>query len=179
MQKLPNWLLSKELRDAVNSRTPFYIPNAVATLSYKWDDVIELINMDKQLTRHMKAGGFLIHFLNDKFQNIVDLAEQIQSVFPSRTGDMSVHLYGSLSKESGSHGRHKDTANVFFIQGSGITKFAFDDGSSYNLYNGDLLYIPKGLQHKAIPLSKRISISVPLNKGITAKPLDRTVYDFS
>ena len=86
MQKLPNWLTSKELRDAVNSRTPFYIPNAVPTLNYKWDDVIELINMDKQLTRYMKAGGFLVHFLNDKFQSIVDLAEQLHQALMDQLG---------------------------------------------------------------------------------------------
>lgn len=165
MQKLPNWLTSKELRDAVNSRTPFYIPNAVPTLNYKWDDVIELINMDKQLTRHMKGGGFLIHFLNDKFQSIVDLGQAIQNTFPSRTGDTTIHLYGSLSAESGTFGRHKDTANVFFIQGSGRTKFAFDDGSSYNLYNGDLLYIPCGVYHTPEPQGARFGFSIGLEEG--------------
>lgn len=165
MQKLLSWLQSKELRDAVNSRTPFYIPNAVPVLSYKWDDVIELMNMDKQLTKHMKAGGFLIHFLNDKFQQIVDIGEQLQNTFPSRTGDTTIHLYGSLSKESGNFGRHKDTANVFFIQGSGITKFAFDNEISYNLYNGDLLYIPCGVYHTPEPQGARFGFSIGLEEG--------------
>ena len=48
---------------------------------------------------------------------------------------------------------------------------------------GDLLYIPKGLMHRAIPKTKRISISVPVserkaNEG-ALKPQDRKYYDFT
>jgi ribosomal protein L16 Arg81 hydroxylase len=58
-----------------------------------------------------------------------------------------------------------------------------DDVTSLDLTVGDLLYIPKGLMHRAIPKTKRISISVPVaerkaNEG-ALKTQDRTYYDFA
>ena len=43
---------------------------------------------------------------------------------------------------------------------------------------GDLLYIPTGLYHKAIPQGARVSVSIPLGEG-NKKPLDRRYYDFT
>jgi ribosomal protein L16 Arg81 hydroxylase len=63
--------------------------------------------------------------------------------------------------------------------------FENDDGdfTSFDLTVGDLLYIPKGLMHRAIPKTKRISISVPVaerkpNEG-SLKTQDRKYYDFT
>lgn len=44
---------------------------------------------------------------------------------------------------------------------------------------GDLLYIPAGMFHKAIPIGPRISISVPFSESDTQRPLDRNYYDFT
>ena len=54
-----------------------------------------------------------------------------------------------------------------------------DDYTEFDLTAGDLLYIPKGLVHKAVAQTRRISISVPLIEDTEAKPLDRKEYDFS
>jgi|TARA_R100001530_G_scaffold26713_1_gene21425 mannose-6-phosphate isomerase-like protein (cupin superfamily) len=102
-------------------------------------------------------------------------------------GAADAHFYCSYSEKSNSFKEHADLDDNFLVHANGSVRWIVynslenkeGDTTEIDLTVGDLLYIPKGLQHKAIPLSKRISISVPLNKGITAKPLDRTVYDFS
>lgn len=44
---------------------------------------------------------------------------------------------------------------------------------------GDLLYIPAGFFHKAVPCGPRISISVPVAESRREYPLDREYYDFT
>ena len=101
-------------------------------------------------------------------------------------GAADAHFYCSKTEKSRSFDPHIDNDDNFLVHAHGSVKWTVcnnlnnkGDATSFNLTTGDLLYIPKGLAHSAVPLSKRISISVPLIEGITAKPLDRTVYDFS
>jgi len=47
------------------------------------------------------------------------------------------------------------------------------------LKTGDLLYIPAGMFHKAVPDSARVSISVPLAEMSSARSIDRDYYDFT
>lgn len=44
---------------------------------------------------------------------------------------------------------------------------------------GDLLYIPAGMFHTAVPAGPRISISVPVFESRREYPLDRNYYDFT
>lgn len=44
---------------------------------------------------------------------------------------------------------------------------------------GDLLYIPAGFFHKAVPAGPRISISVPVMESRRERPVDRIYYDFT
>ena len=101
-------------------------------------------------------------------------------------GAADAHFYCSKTEKSRSFDPHIDNDDNFLVHAHGSVKWTVcnnldnkGDATSFNLTTGDLLYIPKGLAHSAVPLSKRISISVPLIEDITAKPLDRTVYDFS
>ena len=102
-------------------------------------------------------------------------------------GAADAHFYCSYSEKSNSFKEHADLDDNFLVHANGSVRWTVynslenkeDDITEHDLTVGDLLYIPKGLAHSAVPLSKRISISVPLIEDITAKPLDRTVYDFS
>ena len=53
-----------------------------------------------------------------------------------------------------------------------------NDVETFKLTAGDMLYIPKGIGHAAVPLSKRISISVPLLEGKNLIPINRNFYNF-
>jgi ribosomal protein L16 Arg81 hydroxylase len=102
-------------------------------------------------------------------------------------GAADAHFYCSYSEKSHSFKEHADLDDNFLVHASGSVRWTVynslenkeGDTTEHDLTVGDLLYIPKGLKHKAIPLSKRISISIPLTQGISVKPLDRKVYDFS
>jgi len=102
-------------------------------------------------------------------------------------GAADAHFYCSYSEKSHSFKEHADLDDNFLVHANGTVRWTVynslenkeGDTTELDLTIGDLLYIPKGLKHKAIPLSKRISISIPLTQGISVKPLDRKVYDFS
>ncbi len=86
---------------------------------------------------------------------------------------------------------HIDYDDNFLVHAEGdvswdiSNSFENDEGdfTSIDLTMGDLLYIPKGIMHRALPKTKRISISVPVaerkpNEG-PLKTQDRTYYDFT
>lgn len=165
MLKQPDWVSSEELVSAVNDRTPLFIPNALDNLDYNWDDVIECLNIDNVPQKWMQYGGFVCEKLTNRFITIVELGMLLKAAFPPRTNDMTIHLYGSFSHRSETFGMHRDTADVFFIQGMGKTKFDFEFNRSYNLRMGDCLYIPRGVYHDPKPITPRFGFSIGLENG--------------
>ena len=115
---------------------------------------------------------------------ISNIAKAVEEHFG---GAADAHFYCSYSEKSHSFKEHADLDDNFLVHANGTVRWTVynslenkeGDTTELDLTIGDLLYIPKGLKHKAIPLSKRISISIPLTQGISVKPLDRKVYDFS
>tara|TARA_R100001460_G_C3557668_1_gene175627 strand:+ start:286 stop:1002 length:717 start_codon:yes stop_codon:yes gene_type:complete len=122
-------------------------------------------------------------------KEISSIAYAIEKEFK---GACDAHFYCSKTAKSRSFDPHIDHDDNFLVHAHGSVKWTIcntldnkgNDTTSFNLTNGDLLYIPKGLAHSAVPLSKRISISVPLlefndMKTNTITPMDRKYYDFS
>lgn len=106
-------------------------------------------------------------------------------------GAADAHFYCSGVPNASTFSAHIDFDDNFLVHAQGdvswevYNSFENDDGdfTSLDLTVGDLLYIPKGLKHRAIPKTKRISISVPVaerrpNEG-SLKPQDREYYDFT
>lgn len=106
-------------------------------------------------------------------------------------GAADAHFYCSGMPNASTFSAHIDYDDNFLVHAQGdvswevYNSFENDDGdfTSLDLTVGDLLYIPKGLKHRAIPKTKRISISVPVaerrpNEG-SLKPQDREYYDFT
>jgi ribosomal protein L16 Arg81 hydroxylase len=107
------------------------------------------------------------------------------------------HFYCSHSSDSKSFECHADQLDNFLIHSIGRVHWKvyslFTDGkksrltdeeeSKYTpfideiLSEGDVLYIPKGLFHRAYAVGPRISISVQV--ASKAEPIDRTWYDFT
>ena len=101
-------------------------------------------------------------------------------------GAADAHFYCSKGIKSCSFNAHADLDDNFLIHCYGSVKWVVsntlenikEDSSEFNLTVGDMLYIPKKLMHQAFPLSKRISISVPLLEGKQIVPINRTKYFF-
>lgn len=106
-------------------------------------------------------------------------------------GAADAHFYCSGMPNASTFSAHIDYDDNFLVHAQGdvswevYNSFENDDGdfTSLDLTVGDLLYIPKGLKHRAIPKTKRISISVPVaerrpNEG-SLKTQDREYYDFT
>ena len=106
-------------------------------------------------------------------------------------GAADAHFYCSGMPNASTFSAHIDFDDNFLVHAQGdvswevYNSFENDDGdfTSLDLTVGDLLYIPKGVKHRAIPKTKRISISVPVaerrpNEG-SLKPQDREYYDFT
>lgn len=106
-------------------------------------------------------------------------------------GAADAHFYCSGVPNASTFSAHIDFDDNFLVHAQGdvswevYNSFENDDGdfTSLDLTVGDLLYIPKGLKHRAIPKTKRISISVPVaerrpNEG-SLKTQDREYYDFT
>ena len=106
-------------------------------------------------------------------------------------GAADAHFYCSGMPNASTFSAHIDFDDNFLVHAQGdvswevYNSFENDDGdfTSLDLTIGDLLYIPKGLKHRAIPKTKRISISVPVaerrpNEG-SLKTQDREYHDFT
>lgn len=106
-------------------------------------------------------------------------------------GAADAHFYCSGMPNASTFSAHIDFDDNFLVHAQGdvswevYNSFENDDGdfTSLDLTVGDLLYIPKGIKHRAIPKTKRISISVPVaerrpNEG-SLKTQDREYYDFT
>ena len=125
------------------------------------------------------------------------LSGAVERQFEGSAAD--AHLYCSPIKNALTFPCHRDSDNNFLVHAIGKVRWKVYDvfagkDSSANLtlkqeekmklkYDevltvGDLLYIPTGLYHKAIPQGARVSVSIPLGEG-NKKRLDRRYYDFT
>ncbi len=96
------------------------------------------------------------------FKQGQDFQTEVQKIYDYRGEKINTHIFASLSKKGISYCHH-DEMSVFLIPTYG--------GVVYNIYTeteqhifllkkGDLLTIPKGVVHSAIPLNPRIVVSV-------------------
>jgi|SaaInlLV_10m_DNA_4_1040232.scaffolds.fasta_scaffold11575_2 mannose-6-phosphate isomerase-like protein (cupin superfamily) len=78
------------------------------------------------------------------------------------------HLFIDLNVGGGSLGRHQDEVDVWYWQLQGETLWELGRlEACFHLYEGDLLYIPKNLEHKVTSLSPRSGVS--FSKGEVLK----------
>ena len=105
-------------------------------------------------------------------------------------GAADAHFYCSGVPNASTFPTHADLDDNFLVHVQGDVSWEVSrtfendagDVDCFDLTVGDLLYIPKGLGHKAVPKTKRISISVPIaERKPHEKPLkaqDRHIYSF-
>lgn len=110
-----------------------------------------------------------------------ELFEEFCDVFPEKSIDF--HLYGGLNSSSNHFSAHNDLADNFIIHLDGQCEWtiykeqaSYDEALNYKRIDesklsiqyqeivnpGDILFIPSSKYHKCVPLSKRLSLSVPI-----------------
>ena len=72
------------------------------------------------------------------------------------------HLYIGIDVTNPGFGRHNDQEDVWFWQNKGISRWDFDNGDSYTLNEGDLIYVPEGVYHKVSTVEARFGISMSI-----------------
>jgi len=130
------------------------------------EDKIEMIN------NNVKYRPYIREQVNNKSTLIFVEAENIKEEFKSlkkvfelkfpklkKSKRWEVHIYFSYSGESTSFKTHTDVADNIIVQTEGLSKWHLPGFFNKTLAIGDMLWIPKGVEHGCVPLSKRISLS--------------------
>jgi ribosomal protein L16 Arg81 hydroxylase len=177
-----NYLKPKDSRLIWRRDDYWYDPKRLQTLWYKNNASIILTKAGK-LTPNINSICYGFETGYSQIENAQCAAD--------------AHFYCSQSSDSVSFECHADALDNFLIHSIGRVRWKvyslFTDGkktrltdeeeSKYTpfmdeiLSEGDVLYIPKGLFHRAYAVGPRISISVQV--ATKAKPIDRTWYDFT
>ncbi len=85
----------------------------------------------------------------------------LQQVFEFHSDDRdNCDIFFSFQSTSGNS--HQDIEDVFIVglEGQVMYKIFGEVSNYYTIKKGDMIYIPKGIQHKVIGLSPRITLSV-------------------
>ena len=125
------------------------------------DDFNDLIIGAQQLHPGNKICGMaIVHFENNNNQHIPEEAESLYKLFRSNGGTSIPPQFDfSLLVPA----RHSDPVDGIFIQCVGSTKwraFYENDTKEYIAEPGDMLYIPKGIEHSVESLEARAAISI-------------------
>ncbi len=126
-----------------------------------------------------------------------EICQNVEETFPQIRASM--HIYAG-ARDCKSFKIHEDHANNFILQVDGETHWRVYNNRASNLVKelpdwnlkhedldckidvilkpGDLLYIPARCYHQALPESKRLSVSIPMQHGYPhLRPRDRRLYE--
>ena len=124
------------------------------TLSWK----ILLDNFNKSvikgnLIKHNPIGFFVSH----EAHKIPELKKVLKKL-----NCKTAHLYFNITTTSKTFGKHRDNVDVWFWNCQGKVKWIMEDGKSFILDSGDLIFVAKGVYHEVLPLSPRAGISMSI-----------------
>ena len=160
-----DWLDEPDIKECVTLRYPFFRKAGVPECNIDWNDVIDNLKEPEFLGK----GGFVDEQAYAP-GSVRAFADEVNKRFPSRTGDMSIHMYGSFSTDANTSGKHRDTANVFIVGALGQLEFTVyaDDNMAkqeYLIMPGDVLFVPRSRWHEPAPLTPRAIFSIGLEYG--------------
>lgn len=150
-----------DLTKAYTDKDPLLIKEYTESLCAGWNRIIDCITEETIWTGD---GSYVHEQIDGVFPHIDEIAATLLNDYPPRTSDVTIHMYVSLLAGAKTFGRHRDTADVFFIGGKGQTEFTIE-GKSYIVEGGDLLYIPRSVYHDPKVLTPRVGFSIGLEHG--------------
>tara|TARA_R110002020_G_scaffold132423_2_gene295730 strand:+ start:135 stop:536 length:402 start_codon:yes stop_codon:yes gene_type:complete len=117
-----------------------------------WEELLSNLNFSfihDEFFEHSSTGFFLTL---SAFK-----IETVQKTL-KKLGLQHAHLYINIVN-SETFGPHKDECDVWFWQVKGQTIWEVEN-EQFNLEEGDLIFVPKGIIHNIIPLGPRAGISM-------------------
>jgi mannose-6-phosphate isomerase-like protein (cupin superfamily) len=120
-----------------------------------WDSLIENFNnsvINKKMIKHRCLGFFVSH---EAYQ--IKEVEKVLKELKLNTA----HLYFNITLNGSGFGKHIDDVDVYFWQVKGQCEWIVED-RKYLLNVGDLIIVPKLIEHEVIPLTPRAGISMSL-----------------
>lgn len=130
------------------------------------------------LEQEFKNSAADAHFYCSPKKNAVSFeshADQDDNFLVHAIGSVHWKVYDVFARSETVEGRKKFTSRLTMTD---------KEASKFNtiidtiLHPGDLLYIPSGMFHKAVPETARVSISVPLQENTSSLPINRNYFDF-
>ena len=131
-----------------------------------WGEIIENLNTswnNNDFIKNITPGFFVCHNAQ-QIEKVRLVLKDLECKF--------AHSYINLLQSSRTFGDHNDTMNVNFWQGEGITKWGINGKDEYLLHPGDLIQVPKGINHNVIPLTPRFGISFSVHDHIESNNED-------
>ena len=149
----------------------FFLPGGIKNFN---DNFVDLDDLNLPSTKAIERKIFIqdgrkyIHFTNVKKKlnvntpksklfyktnHIHQLSFEVKNLFDFIPQYLIDDVMISLSNIKGSVGKHKDNYSVFLIQGKGIKNWKIYENkkvSSYTVKEGDILYVPPGIDHYGI-----------------------------
>ncbi len=99
----------------------------------------------------------------NKFEELKDIQDKVTSHFNCPNKKINTHIFASINK-FGVAKTHEDHEGVFLLCTFGRVVYniyaTVDNFDSLLMEKGDLLYIPPGTYHSAIPLCPRVIVSI-------------------
>ena len=124
-----------------------------------WDEAFYNLNdsiSKNEVVKKPQGGGFFVSHNAVRINCVQDVLNDL--------GCQTAHLYIGIDITNSGFGVHADKVDVWIWQNKGVTRWDYqnplDVEKSCTVNEGDLIYIPKGVYHKANSVTARFSITM-------------------
>ena len=140
---------------------PFFKPQYCLEIP-SWDTILSNLNYSvvtnlKPKLKHLCPSHFVTHHAN----RIPEVSKVLRAL-----NLCDAHLYISLTQNEIGFGKHYDIVDVFYWQVQGSTRWNVENFGSYTLKKGDLIFVPKLINHEVITLEPRAGILMSVAQSL-------------
>lgn len=165
-----HWVHNPQVRGAIEDGAPAFFLQA-DEFKTNWVHILENHN---QCVSRYERDGFqhnryldstiishgIVHPELDYYNKVGEALKDIYNY-----DSVTVHSYSSFTVDATVYDYHQDSVDVVVLGLIGLTEFTVDE-KKYDIINGNVLFIPKGVMHGATPRMPRSIISIGLSRGV-------------